>query len=101
MHSWGRGFKGSDGNAIIKTEYLAKKYVEPGSSNYLQNPFITSDKILIDSSGVISFKGRLDDVIIRGGINIDPHQVEEFIKQNLDINDFCIVGQDNSILGQN
>ena len=33
-------------------------------------------------------------------INIDPHQVEEFIKQNLDINDFCIVGQDNSILGQ-
>ena len=66
----------------------------------MQNPFITSDKILIDSSGVISFKGRLDDVIIRGGINIDPHQVEEFIKQNLDINDFCIVGQDNSILGQ-
>ncbi|MBI5895134.1 MAG: AMP-binding protein [Desulfobacterales bacterium] len=44
--------------------------------------FRTGDLGAIDESGYVRFAGRLKDLIISGGMNIDPLEIENFIMQH-------------------
>lgn len=46
----------------------------------------------MNKEGYVTFVGRLKDLIIRGGENIYPREIEEFLHQNSKIIDVYVVG---------
>jgi fatty-acyl-CoA synthase len=52
----------------------------------------TKDLAIQDEDGYFSIKGRIDDMIIRGGENVYPREIEEYLYTNVKIHDVAIVG---------
>jgi acyl-CoA synthetase (AMP-forming)/AMP-acid ligase II len=60
----------------------------------------TGDVMSIDDSGFVRYVGRVKDVIRRGGINIDPLELERVLVQHPDVNDITVVGAPHPRLGE-
>ncbi len=60
----------------------------------------TGDLAILRPDGFFSFKGRAKDTIIRGGENIYPRDVEEFLHTNPKIADVYVVGLPDALLGE-
>ncbi|MGI8564269.1 MAG: class I adenylate-forming enzyme family protein [Candidatus Dormibacter sp.] len=54
----------------------------------------------IDSEGYLHVLGRLKDIVIRGGSNINPYEVEDLVRSHPAIKDVCVVGQPDRELGE-
>ena len=52
----------------------------------------SGDLAMMDDEGYVSIVGRIKDMIIRGGENIYPREVEEFLYSHPDIVDVQVVG---------
>jgi cyclohexanecarboxylate-CoA ligase len=53
--------------------------------------FKTGDKAIIDDDGFVTIKGRIKDIIIRGGENIPVREIEEYLHQHPEVADAVIV----------
>lgn len=62
--------------------------------------FYTEDLGQIDEEGYLHFVGREKELIIRGGYNIYPQEIEEFLLQHPSILDVAVVGLPDEILGE-
>ena len=60
----------------------------------------TSDMGWMDEDGYIFLAGRADDMIIRGGENISPREVEEVLLSNPKIAEAAVIGVANEEWGQ-
>jgi len=60
----------------------------------------TGDLAIMHDNGYIEITGRMNDMIIRGGENIYPREIEEFLYQHPDILDVQIVGIPDERLGE-
>lgn len=60
----------------------------------------TGDLAVKDESGYFSITGRLKDMIIRGGENIYPREIEEFLYQHPKILDVQVVGVPDEKYGE-
>jgi acyl-CoA synthetase (AMP-forming)/AMP-acid ligase II len=58
------------------------------------------DLAVIDESGCCKITGRTKDMVIRGGENIYPIEIEEFFLKNKAIKDIQIIGVDDEKMGQ-
>ena len=54
----------------------------------------------LDDEGYLSVVGRKKDLVIRGGSNINPHEVEGVIRRHPAIADVCVVGRPDRELGE-
>ncbi|HEX6347782.1 MAG TPA: class I adenylate-forming enzyme family protein [Candidatus Dormibacteraeota bacterium] len=54
----------------------------------------------IDEEGFLHVSGRLKDIIIRGGTNINPHEVEDHLRTHPGVRDACVVGRPDHDLGE-
>jgi fatty-acyl-CoA synthase len=52
----------------------------------------TGDLAVMDSGGYVNIVGRIKDMIIRGGENIYPREIEEYLYTHPDIVDAQVVG---------
>ena len=52
----------------------------------------TGDLATMDASGYLQIVGRIKDVVIRGGENVYPREVEEFLYTHPDVADVQVVG---------
>lgn len=52
----------------------------------------TGDIAIMDSDGYIEITGRIKDMVIRGGENVYPREIEEFLYQHSQIQDVQVVG---------
>ena len=52
----------------------------------------TGDLAVMDDEGYVNITGRIKDLIIRGGENISPREIEEFLYGHPDIVDVQVVG---------
>jgi fatty-acyl-CoA synthase len=52
----------------------------------------TGDLAVMDDDGYLSITGRLKDMVIRGGENVYPREVEEFLYTHPDILDAQVIG---------
>jgi fatty-acyl-CoA synthase len=52
----------------------------------------TGDLATMDADGYLNIVGRIKDMVIRGGENIYPREVEEFLYSHPDIADVSVVG---------
>lgn len=60
----------------------------------------TGDLATMDENGYVRITGRLKDMIIRGGENIYPREIEEFLYKNPKIYDVQIVGVPDEKYGE-
>jgi acyl-CoA synthetase (AMP-forming)/AMP-acid ligase II len=54
----------------------------------------------VDDDGFLHVAGRVKDVIIRGGTNINPYEVESMLRAHPSIADACVVGRAHAELGE-
>ena len=52
----------------------------------------TGDLAVMDEAGYLNIVGRIKDMVIRGGENVYPREVEEFLYAHPDIEDVQVVG---------
>ena len=60
----------------------------------------TGDLATMDEQGYINIVGRIKDMIIRGGENIYPREVEEFLYSHPDIADVQVIGVPSEKYGE-
>jgi fatty-acyl-CoA synthase len=60
----------------------------------------TGDLATLDEQGYCNIVGRLKDMIIRGGENIYPREVEEFLYRHPKISDVQVFGVPDARLGE-
>ncbi len=60
----------------------------------------TGDLATINAQGYAKITGRLKDMIIRGGENIYPLEIEEFFRTHADINDVAVFGVPDDKYGE-
>jgi fatty-acyl-CoA synthase len=60
----------------------------------------TGDLATIDEQGYVNIVGRIKDMIIRGGENIYPREVEEFLFTHPDVADVQVIGVPSEKYGE-
>ena len=60
----------------------------------------TGDLAVMDTDGYLNITGRLKDIVVRGGENISPREVEEFLYMHPDVRDVQVVGVPDLCVGE-
>jgi fatty-acyl-CoA synthase len=60
----------------------------------------TGDLAVMDDAGYLNIVGRIKDMVIRGGENIYPREVEEFLYTHPDIEDVQVIGVPDAKFGE-
>jgi len=60
----------------------------------------TGDLAVMDEEGYLSITGRIKDMVIRGGENIYPREIEEFLYTHPDILDAQVIGVPDAVYGE-
>ncbi len=60
----------------------------------------TGDLAVMDDEGYLSITGRIKDMVIRGGENIYPREIEEFLYTHADIVDAQVIGVPDERYGE-
>jgi fatty-acyl-CoA synthase len=60
----------------------------------------TGDLAVMDTEGYVDITGRIKDMVIRGGENIYPREIEEFLYTHPDIVDASVVGVPDPTYGE-
>jgi fatty-acyl-CoA synthase len=60
----------------------------------------TGDLATMDDEGYVNIVGRIKDMVIRGGENVYPREVEEFLYSHPDISDVQVIGVPDSRYGE-
>lgn len=66
----------------------------------LASPMVTGDAGCISPEGHVHVFGRRDDIIISGGENVSPEQVERVLLLHPDVADAAVVGRSDPVWGQ-
>jgi fatty-acyl-CoA synthase len=60
----------------------------------------TGDLAVMDDEGYVNITGRIKDMVIRGGENIYPREIEEFLYSHPDIVDAAVIGVPDAKYGE-
>ena len=83
---------GEHGEIWVRGEQVAGEYLERGSQLRDEGWFPTRDQGFVDAEGFVFLEGRLDDVIVRGGENLSPGEIEDVLRQHPAVADVAVVG---------
>jgi fatty-acyl-CoA synthase len=75
----------------------------PGETARAHGPegyFLTGDLVVVDEAGAVQIVGRRKEMIIRGGNNVTPREVEDVLRTHPAVDDVCVVGVPNELLGE-
>ncbi len=61
---------------------------------------LTGDLALIDDQGYVTIVGRRKEMIIRGGYNVLPRELEDVLRMHPAVESACVVGVPNEVLGE-
>jgi len=90
-----------DGEVLVRAPWMFLGYLNEDADSYYQGSYYrTGDLGMIDRDGHVFITGRKKDLIIRGGMNISPRKIEEFIYREKHFEDFCVFGVEDEILGE-
>ena len=60
----------------------------------------TGDEASIDDEGFVRITGRIKDLIIRGGENIAPKEIEDRLREHAAVSDACVYGIPDAFFGE-
>ena len=71
------------------------------TANTIRNDWLrTGDMYFLDEAGFLTLRDRSKDVIISGGTNIYPREVEEALLMHPDVQEACVVGKPDPEWGE-
>ncbi|MFN0121440.1 MAG: AMP-binding protein [Blastocatellia bacterium] len=60
----------------------------------------TGDQATLDEQGYVRITGRIKDIIIRGGENISPKEIEDLLRQHAAVSDVYVYGVRSEFFGE-
>lgn len=91
---------GTPGEVWVRGEQVAGEYLQQGSKLTADGWFPTNDGGELDDDGYLYVTGRLDDVIVRGGENISPGEIEDVLLAHPNVTDVAVIGVPNDQWGE-
>jgi 2-furoate---CoA ligase len=96
---------------LAKGEIIARLDSDEAFAGYWNRPdadaralregwYFTGDMGYLDADGELHVSGRVDDMIISGGENIHPVEVEEVLARHPDVRDVAVVGEPDARWGE-
>jgi acyl-CoA synthetase (AMP-forming)/AMP-acid ligase II len=83
---------GERGEIYVRGEQVSGEYEGKGSVVDADGWFPTRDAGSIDDEGFLFLEGRADDVIVRGGENLSPGEIEDVLLTHPAVADAAVVG---------
>ncbi|MDG2333298.1 MAG: class I adenylate-forming enzyme family protein [Myxococcota bacterium] len=80
------------GEIYVRGEQVSGEYLGKGSQVQEDGFFPTRDGGSLDEDGYLFIEGRIDDIIVRGGENISPGEIEDVLLKHEAIADAAVVG---------
>ncbi|MDH3687636.1 MAG: fatty acid--CoA ligase family protein, partial [Myxococcales bacterium] len=80
------------GEICVRGEQVSGEYLEQGSRLDAEGWFPTRDAGFLDDEGYLFLDGRIDDVIVRGGENMSPGEIEDVLLAHPAVRDVAVVG---------
>jgi acyl-CoA synthetase (AMP-forming)/AMP-acid ligase II len=90
---------GQDGEVWVRGEQVSGEYLNQKTAR-TDGWFPTKDYGWLDEGGFLFLGGRLDDVIVRGGENISPGEIEEVLRAHPDVRDVAVIGLPDNDWGE-
>ena len=83
---------GERGEIYVRGEQVSGEYEGRGSVTDSEGWFPTRDAGSMDADGYLFLEGRADDVIVRGGENLSPGEIEDVMLTHPAVADVAVVG---------
>jgi fatty-acyl-CoA synthase len=91
---------GETGRIFVGNEMLFEGYTGGGSKDVIGNLMATGDVGRFDDAGRLFVEGRDDEMIVSGGENVFPKEVEDLLSRHDAVSDVAAVGVDDKDFGQ-
>lgn len=88
------------GMIYVRGGQVSGEYKEQGSQLDSDGWFCTKDLGFLDDEGYLFLSGRSDDVIVRGGENISPGEIEDVLLTHADVSDVAVVAMPDEQWGE-
>ncbi len=92
--------QGQVGRIFIRGPLLFEGYTGGGSKNQVRGMMSTGDVGYLDEAGRLFVTGRDDEMIVSGGENVFPAEVEDLLASQPEIEEVAVVGVDDEAFGQ-
>jgi len=76
----------------VRGEQVSGEYEGKGRVTDAEGWFPTRDAGTMDEAGYLFLEGRADDVIVRGGENLSPGEIEDVLLEHPAVRDAAVVG---------
>lgn len=92
---------GQPGQIVVSGQQKSWGYLHPdGRVEKLPPEHRTGDLGLVDEDGHLTVVGRLKDLIIRGGVNISPVEIDNILSRHPDVADAAACGVPDKVYGE-
>ncbi|MEV0186561.1 AMP-binding protein [Streptomyces sp. NPDC050625] len=92
------------GELAVFGPYMIPGYLnkpeETAQIRYKENFYRTGDMHQRDEKGIYYFRGRIKEIIRRGGENIAPFEVEEVLRLHPDVTESAVVPVEDELMGE-
>jgi len=90
---------GQHGEIYVRGEQVSGEYAHKKVTDE-EGWFATNDGGWMDEEGYLFVEGRLDDVIVRGGENISPGEIEDVLREHPAVADVAVLGVPDNEWGE-
>ena len=91
---------GETGRIFVGNEMLFEGYTGGGSKDVIGNLMATGDVGRFDDGGRMFVEGRDDEMIVSGGENVFPKEIEDLLSRHDAVSDVAAIGVDDKDFGQ-
>ena len=91
---------GEVGRIYVANEFMFEGYTDGGNKEIVRGMMRTGDVGRLDAQGRLFVDGRDDEMIVSGGENVFPREVEDLLADHEQIEEVAVVGVDDAEFGQ-
>ena len=91
--------EGTNGRIFVRGPLAFSGYTDGGSKAIVDGYMHTGDTGHVDHNGLLFVDGRDDEMIVSGGENVFPHEVEDVIARHPDVVEAAVVGVPDADFG--
>jgi len=91
---------GEGGRIFVANEMMFEGYTDGGGKEIVRGLMSTGDVGHFDADGRLFVDGRDDEMIVSGGENVFPREVEDLLAEHGEIGEVAVVGVDDQEFGQ-
>jgi acyl-CoA synthetase (AMP-forming)/AMP-acid ligase II len=92
--------QGRTGRIFVANEMMFDGYTGGGGKEIVDGLMSTGDMGRLDEGGRLFVEGRDDEMVVSGGENVFPREVEDLLAEHEDVEDVAVIGVEDDEFGQ-